>query len=287
MATAAKESQQPLKLGQILQKQQEPFILEEFLSERGKEVKKSLNLSKRNRIPHYRKVLGAACKKLVSKNKIFYGKDENFRNFQEQEVDAEEQYTIAENSQFLKLFDERENQIETNGNFQCKKSMEEESKQHSPVSVLEKSLNYETEDSMSSNSASSCLESRELEELACVHPERIQYSLSRKVLHQTRQLLFDCVRELVETHEKNGKRRSGSDPTATEELRQLISEKIKGWGKQSGDISNITQLLDSDFIHSKIEWSDFQSERRDVGVDVADAIMGEIVREIVIDLKSM
>ncbi|XWS21315.1 hypothetical protein CRYUN_Cryun30bG0045200 [Craigia yunnanensis] len=107
-------------------------------------------------------------------------------------------------------------------------------------------------------------------------------SISKRVLQQTKQLLFDCVRELVDNnHEKEEKRQ---EFLGSEEIGKVIVEKIKGWGTRCGDESNIAQLLESDIMDSTQEWNDFESQKKDIGLVIGNAIAEEITNEVVVDM---
>ncbi|GLT41220.1 hypothetical protein SLA2020_153010 [Shorea laevis] len=345
MATST--NSQPPKLGQLLQEQQEPFILDIYLSERGR-VKKGMNSeannssNNRKKFPLFSKVLRAVYKKLLSRNKSSDDKHAKPRTTEEvaesdrvsstssrtvynslPECDIEEPITPANHSQFVKFHDQRENEADTDEKFQWRRV--KDSKEHSPTSVLEPpcsrglpihngkypffyfelcnnlifsdriiSILVEME-FIFSNSASDLLQSatgksnfagsRKLQELVWINPpSHSQYLISKRVLHQTKPLMFDCVREVVES--RKGKERIGSNSKevlGAEELRQLIREKIKCWGRHS----NMTLLLDSDFVNSLHEWSDFTSERRDIGLELGDAILEDIYMEIVRDMNDL
>ncbi|GKV10404.1 hypothetical protein SLEP1_g21772 [Rubroshorea leprosula] len=327
---ATTRASQRVKLGQFLLEQQEPFILEVYLSERGlvkKGYKSEANSGcccsnssrNRKRIPHGSKVLRAVYNKLISRNKNSENKDgkPKHRNIQEQEgaepdrfsstssitvynscpdTDIEEPSTTVNNSQFD---DQREKEADTEGKFQWNGM--EDSKQQRPVSVLEKlpcsrtfPLHQETEDFMISDSTSDFLlqstteksgfaGTREFQELVWINPQSpFQYLISKRVLHQTKQLLFDCVRELVQSHEGKERRQSDSKEVfGAGELRQLLCVKLEGWGEQS------VKLLDSDFVNSSPEWSDFDSVKRDLGLEIGDAILEDITEEIMIDMNDL
>ncbi|OVA09422.1 protein of unknown function DUF4378 [Macleaya cordata] len=119
-----------------------------------------------------------------------------------------------------------------------------------------------------------------------------QFFKTKRVLEQTKQLLFDCVREAVENnHERNsGKRirmrRNVHEMLGGEDVGKIICEQICLWGKQSGNITNITQIISSDFCVSTEEWmSETQPQiRENIGVEIGDAILEEIKNEIVTDM---
>ncbi|KAF8404844.1 hypothetical protein HHK36_009733 [Tetracentron sinense] len=195
----------------------------------------------------------------------------------------------------------------------------EDSKILSPVSVLEVQSDEETdqyshrpshqqetpssssfvmpkivkEESILSASLSELLIKSLIEKQGCNGVSELQdligygsrYLKTKRVLQQTRQLLFDCVREAVEIHGRNGKRRQYvREFLGPEELGKIICEKICSWGKQSGDVTNITQMINSDFSISIEEWSDFQPQMREIGMEIGDAILEDIRNEIVTDM---
>ncbi|KAF5739841.1 hypothetical protein HS088_TW12G01052 [Tripterygium wilfordii] len=127
----------------------------------------------------------------------------------------------------------------------------------------------------------SCTGITRLQEL--VQSSSSQLLKSKKVLQQTRQLLFDCVREIIKTHaykmQGHHKQYLGS-----EEIGKLICEKIKLWKKLSADETKLLQLLDFEFHDSAQEWSNFEQQRTDIGLELADAIFEETKNEIVVDI---
>ncbi|GMJ15267.1 hypothetical protein HRI_005195900 [Hibiscus trionum] len=104
--------------------------------------------------------------------------------------------------------------------------------------------------------------------------EESNASASRRVLQQTKQLLLDCVRELVVDHNS----RQGK----SEEIGNAICEKIRGWG----DETNMKEMLELDVMESKEEWHDFEigSGRREMGLLLGNAIVEEITSEVVVDI---
>ncbi|XP_043710781.1 uncharacterized protein LOC122659734 [Telopea speciosissima] len=124
-----------------------------------------------------------------------------------------------------------------------------------------------------------------------------QYVKNKRVLQQTRQLLFDCVREAVEKYQTGtGRRRrrrkwhGGLDQfIGPEELGNIICDEIRAWGKQSIDIPNLNQLIEADIWETTEEegWNDFlkpHSIRNEIGMGIADAILEDLSNEIVIDM---
>ena len=101
-----------------------------------------------------------------------------------------------------------------------------------------------------------------------------QYLKSKMVLQQTKQLLFDYVKEIVETQEREGKLQCHHQQfLGPEELGKVIGEKIKSWDKQSGNESNLIKLLDLDLPSSEQGWSNYKPDRRDKGLAVEDTVL--------------
>ncbi|KAF3447470.1 hypothetical protein FNV43_RR12656 [Rhamnella rubrinervis] len=218
----------------------------------------------------------------------------------------------------LKLYNMKEKMAAADRKFL--RRFTEDNKQHSPVSVLDsisESSPYNgqlvegeesrtrrrmtmpskvTEDSILSatmwellfHSASEkqrCSEVSELMEAVRSNPSlQTQLLKSKRMLQQTRQLLFDCVRELVETHaRKVGEKQQHYHKQflGPEELGKLLSEKMKGWSKQAGDETNITNLLDLEFSDSIQQWSNFGPAKTEIGLEIGDKILQEIIDQIV------
>lgn len=110
---------------------------------------------------------------------------------------------------------------------------------------------------------------------------------SKRMLQQTRQLLFDCVREIVESQVQKEKVKTCEGLLGPEELGNLVWEKMKAWGKQVGDeTNNITYLLGLDFFDSAHEWFGFDQEKREICSQIGDSLAEEIVNDFVNELSN-
>lgn len=119
----------------------------------------------------------------------------------------------------------------------------------------------------------------ELQGLGEPHPSP-QLLKSKRVLQQTNQLLFDCVREVVESHAKKERGKQHYKKfLGPEELGKLISERITSWGIQDGDETNTNYFLDS-----VEEWRAFEQQKREIEFDIGDTILEEIKNEIVTEM---
>lgn len=180
-----------------------------------------------------------------------------------------------------------------------------------PVSLADKTLNHDvsrmekrirncgvvvpkkiTEDSLLSAALWSLLiqsakrgnyNNMELREI--LGPNVSQILKSKRVLHKTKQLLFDYVREITITFPTKDDRQQGCQQfMGPEELGKIICERTKEWGQQAGDETNLTYLLTLDYLKSINEWSKFDQHVKDISVEIADAILERVNNEIVSDM---
>ncbi|XP_068327420.1 uncharacterized protein [Pyrus communis] len=110
------------------------------------------------------------------------------------------------------------------------------------------------------------------------------FAKSKRVLQQTRQLLFDCVREMTENHAKKMKdhqQHNCDQFLGAEEIGKLVYEKLGSRGsKEAGHQANVNFLLESDLLASAEEWGDNYQERREIGSEIGDAILQDIIKDI-------
>lgn len=119
----------------------------------------------------------------------------------------------------------------------------------------------------------------ELQGLGESHPSP-QFLKSKRVLQETKQLLFDCVREVVESHAKNERGKQHEKKfLGPEELGKLVCERITSWEKQAGDETNTNYFLDS-----VEEWRAFKQQKREIEYEIGDTILEEIKNEIVTEM---
>ncbi|XP_011017088.1 PREDICTED: uncharacterized protein LOC105120534 isoform X2 [Populus euphratica] len=117
-----------------------------------------------------------------------------------------------------------------------------------------------------------CAEARERQELVQSYFSP-QYLKSKMVLQQTKQLLFDYVKEIVETKGREMKQQCHHKQfLGLEEPGSIIGEKTRPWDKQSVNESDLTKLLNLDVLNSELELSNYKSERRDNGLDIGDPV---------------
>lgn len=102
---------------------------------------------------------------------------------------------------------------------------------------------------------------------------------SKRVLHKTKRLLFDCVRELAKSlPDKDCKQFMGA-----EKLGKMLWERTKEWSERGGNYErNLSNLLNLDYLDSINEWSEFKTEVKDVSIEIADAILECVIRDEVV-----
>ncbi|XP_057469242.1 uncharacterized protein LOC130758375 [Actinidia eriantha] len=334
------------QLGELLQEQQEPFILEIYLLERGylKNVNPNtgsrccssisssflkssagLGLSRRRKvIPNCSKIVKAVFNKLVSvssnqKLKNSASGKGNFSVWDQEkaesdrfssassttvfnscsESDAEDGVSATEDSCLaskLAILNEKKRWLQRKLQW---RSREEDSKELSSVSVLEdipsnedsprhdnRQRNAKTRDSIHAVSFSKFIFQTSVDEPKG-YDHSSQYVIDRRALQQSKQPLFDCVRELVGTGGwKNGRRQQSVEFPGAEELVKLLYEDIRTWSKLSGNETNTTHMLNSNFMAPVGEWSDFETQTREISAEIGDAILEDISKAIVVDMTA-
>ncbi|XP_059279464.1 uncharacterized protein LOC132033496 isoform X3 [Lycium ferocissimum] len=161
----------------------------------------------------------------------------------------------------------------------------EESKQLSPVSVLEET---ESSDDDSPNvKKQECHKAKKQEEFSTPSvsnsweksPES-QYIKNKKAMQQSRQLLFDCVKEVVE----NQKRKEEFQRIlGAEQLWGLLLQNIMLWSQDSINETSINHLMHFDLLNSFEESSGIE-EKWEIGKVVGDLIFVDISNEIALDM---
>lgn len=104
---------------------------------------------------------------------------------------------------------------------------------------------------------------------------------SKRTLHKTRQLLFDCVREI--TINLSGQQGCKKQFVGPEKLGKIIWERTREWSQQAAgnETNNVTNL---DYLSSISEWSKFEPQVKDISVEIADAVLERVNNEIVAEM---
>lgn len=167
----------------------------------------------------------------------------------------------------------------------------EESKQLSPVSVLDETESSDDDHSPHVKSKQGCPKANKQEEFSrpsvCnsgeTSPES-QYIKNKKAVQQSRQLLFDCVREVVDNQrDKHTQKDEFQRILGAEQLWELLLQNIWLWSQESINETNINHLMHFDMLNS-FELSSDVEEKREIGKVVSDLIFVDISNEIVLDM---
>ncbi|KAL1546867.1 acetylglutamate kinase [Salvia divinorum] len=263
----------PKLLGEFLQEQQEPFTLEVYLLERGY-ARCSLKTRRRQAIPNCSELVRAVFSRILL-HKIKNPRKNDDTNH-EDEFSSTTFYSSCSDVE-----DER--------------SMEEDcDKQLSPISVLE-----ETESEASplhqrqykfkkakGESSKSISQRRSKHKTApkfqeCMeHSQDYQYTINKRALQQTKKLLVDCVREVIENEGGGGKQLKKI--LGAEELWKAVCENVWLWSQESIHENNISHIVRCDFMASLGEWGfDSHQHKDEVSMEVGDAILEDIINEII------
>ncbi|XP_058781144.1 uncharacterized protein LOC131655267 [Vicia villosa] len=98
----------------------------------------------------------------------------------------------------------------------------------------------------------------------------------KRVLHKTKKLLFDCVKEFT----KNMKKKDCKKFMGAEKLGKIIWKRRKESGGNYE--TNITNLLNLDYLDSINEWSEFKTEMKDISIEIADAILECMMKDEIV-----
>ncbi|OWM80621.1 uncharacterized protein LOC116193169 [Punica granatum] len=111
------------------------------------------------------------------------------------------------------------------------------------------------------------------------------YLNSRRVLQQTKQLLFDCVKEVIETYRRkdNAGKKKNSD-IEPDQIEKIICEKIVGWGRTRGNEMSIDELVYLDYLETVEEWEDCVQQKMQISLEIGDALMEDISNEMVAEM---
>ncbi|CAL9772256.1 unnamed protein product [Musa acuminata subsp. burmannicoides] len=154
------------------------------------------------------------------------------------------------------------------------------SNQLSPVSVLELHSDEVGDEEPSISCFNSSKETKEApwmgfeEQLHSNRHDPRQANYSECHFFEPHYFLVDCRKE---AQGKLSTSRGCSSP-------EIIQEEISSWEDQRGGSGNISRLIDFDFSKSREEWSHFQHEIGEVGIEMEHIIFDEIREETVLDV---
>ncbi|KAJ6337734.1 hypothetical protein OIU76_007421 [Salix suchowensis] len=296
---AITETKPVKQLRELLQEQQEPFILNIYLLERGYS-RKSSNSESSSRFCHvnFRKSLKRYVSLRLNTSKRV--NPQGSKGTSNQQVAESDIFSTAS---CITVFDsfsksgvevpcstQKDSLFTTNTSYQppnlhnpteetiadrkLQQQGIEDNRQLSPASGLEgipthgpfPFQNNNTEDS-------SAAEEENPSKTKVILPKELTEDciLSASLWKQMKQLLFDYVKEIVETKGRERKQQCHHKQFyRSEELGSIIGENTRPWDKQSGNESIMTKLLNLDVLCSEQELSSYTSERKDSGLEIGD-----------------
>ncbi|KAL9244124.1 hypothetical protein vseg_017932 [Gypsophila vaccaria] len=115
-----------------------------------------------------------------------------------------------------------------------------------------------------------------------------KYMNSMKAMLQSRQLLFDCVRDAVETKNSSKNRRVISREKGlmgSEEIGKIMSNNLKTWGKFPTIERRTKRLMKTDLLSSdESEWREFRELKREIAMEIGNGLFDDITDEIIRDM---
>ncbi|KZV54522.1 hypothetical protein F511_01320 [Dorcoceras hygrometricum] len=175
------------------------------------------------------------------------------------------------------------------------RSVEDNRQQLSPVSVLEvaesdelsplhyKQCNIKKTTQAESSASVTQFKSKQATngsaQLMAAWNPYTQHIRNKRALRQTKQLLIDCVREVIENYRKQEHMKKVVE---AEELWKLVCENVWLWSQDSIHETNVIHLVHYDFLTTAEDWrADFEEHKKGIWMDVGDAILEDVINEIV------
>ncbi|URD99550.1 hypothetical protein MUK42_30889 [Musa troglodytarum] len=149
------------------------------------------------------------------------------------------------------------------------------STQLSPVSVLELHSD-EVEEEVSSISAHNWAAVEELLCGRCRNPQRA--TNAKKHSYKPHRFVLDCLREV------EGRLSTPRECSGPEKRGKNREEEVPSYGNHGAALANLSRLIDSDFSESGKEWSRHQHEMTEVGAQIEHLIFEEIGEETLVDV---
>ncbi|GER30033.1 RNA-binding (RRM/RBD/RNP motifs) family protein [Striga asiatica] len=269
----------PKLLGEFLQEQQEPFALDIYLFERGFRNHRARSFKKWDSVPNCVEFAKAAFGRLILQNRFHKAKIKSYfpgnRNGQEDKLGTKQnKFRSASHSLFLEA-----KTAYANGNTKHESETESDDK-----------ANYDFNTKTRCEDESSASKSKPKRPMySVVGPNSYeQYIINKRALHETKRLLIDCLREVIENHrkifEKKGRHQNEQQLKrilGTEELWQLVCENVWLWSKNSIHETNTLVLLNYDFLDSEEEWTSlFELQKEEIAMEIGEAILEGIISEL-------
>ncbi|ESW32931.1 hypothetical protein PHAVU_001G029700 [Phaseolus vulgaris] len=110
---------------------------------------------------------------------------------------------------------------------------------------------------------------------------------SKRVLHRIKKMLFDCVKDIaISLPTEDDRKRGYRQFMGPLQIGKLIRQRTNKWDQQGVAVggANLTYLLTLDYLNSLVEWKKFEPHVRDISIEITDAILDNILNEIVIEI---
>ncbi|XP_051123673.1 uncharacterized protein LOC127246386 isoform X2 [Andrographis paniculata] len=115
-----------------------------------------------------------------------------------------------------------------------------------------------------------------------------QYSINKRLLQQTKQLLIDSAREVIESENcrrqrdnKKSRAHLKKQVVGAEELWKVLCENVWIWSNESSN--NIAHLLHSDYLNSLEDWeTDYQKKRQGIAMEIGEELLESIINEVLV-----
>ncbi|XP_051150281.1 uncharacterized protein LOC127264791 [Andrographis paniculata] len=304
----------PKLLGELLQEQQEPFVLEAYLLERGYlrsiKILESCSLKKRmHLVPHCTKFIKSVVSHRMIDDNTCMIKSTNggwMNSFVEKwthkytgkcrlsvsSSTAKSKYSVTKRGRDIIA---KEVTVEKRGKW----GSVEESKQLSPISVLQETesdegspinqrkSNFKASSQGESSASISQNKAKQQLHYSVQGLPRIigsdsysQYIINKKAMKQTKQLLIDCVREVIEyCRERDIGREQIRKILGAEEVWKLVCEKVWEWSQEPIDENNTVHLLYHDFLVG-VKREDSEQQSMEISKEIEEAILADVIHEM-------
>ncbi|KAJ7967602.1 DUF4378 domain-containing protein [Quillaja saponaria] len=103
---------------------------------------------------------------------------------------------------------------------------------------------------------------------------------NRRMLQRRKQLQIDFLKGHIEFRGRKAESQHMKEFLKPEDFRTIIHKQIPLWRKQSGEVRSHIHLMSVNILVTSEEWRNFQKLNRKIGMEIGDAIMDDIFKEI-------
>ena len=104
---------------------------------------------------------------------------------------------------------------------------------------------------------------------------------NKRILQKRKQILLECVEKATETREKEARSLLIKAVTEPEDLQDIINEQIYLLDKQNAEVTKIFNLPHTESSITTGDWRNFHKLNGEVQEEIGDAIMDDIIKEII------